>query len=1031
MNFRLKDYSEIRNEFERRKTLFNIYSIILGLLFVFYAIKDFVLHRNIYAIFFTLFFALILVNFIIFTGYKKIAFSVYILTFISFFSAFTLFAYMSNSLYDLFWFFAFPLLVTTLHDNIYVALIFSFLLLISVFVFTYFSQTIFLRETVLKFVIAYLIITLFAFYSRVVFNKLQKAHQTTLFETKQKNEELEAAEEELRQTIEELQIAYDNLDAKEKHIAQNEQNLEKIVQNIGEGLAIVDLNENIIYANPSSYKIFNANEETETLIGKNLKYFISKEELIKVSEQTKLRKHNVKSTYDLILTFPDNTQKKIIVTAVPYFDSEQKLIGTLGVFRDITEILEIQKTLQLRNEELITAEEELRQVNDELLIKQDELLNNQERLHTILDNVQIGIIISDPVQHKINYANPAAANMIKKSVEELNGDNCTKYLCYRKGDCDFRKYIDNDEPENSEDDLIDNFGENIHILKTVIPIDYDGKMRLLESFIDISELHEAQQTIIQQKSLFENLINNIPDFIYMKDEHLRYMLVNSSLANDLGMPPSEIVGKNVTEFLTPELADFYNRLDNFVIKTKNSVFDIEQKFVSPQGKERWTLVTKIPLFDNKNNVYAVIGISRDVTDRKREEAIILEKNRQFENTIANLEDIYFKTDMDGNLINASPSLLRHLEYDSLSEIIENKVFDQFYKNSSKAKQKFLESIRENESIKRHPVQFKTKNGHKFYGVANVTVWYDNHNNPQGLEGIIANTTELYKLQRELSFKNEILNISLELTNNQKSELEKTHKNLTDNIDYAKTIQESLLPSIEIFGMYFNQFFLIYKPKDVVSGDFYYLNKVNNNLIFAVGDCTGHGVTGAFMTILSISYLHQIVLESEQINAADVLNRLRMFIKQTFRNFGNENNNGLDFNFCSIALKTNLLQYAGANLPLFIYRNGSLIEFAAVRNPIGHYLNEISFKQHEFYLQNNDNIYLFSDGYKDQITNNSEIKLKKFGILRFRKILQEIQIHDFQKQKEILENSFSKWKGSEEQIDDITVLGINWVNSLRK
>lgn len=275
---------------------------------------------------------------------------------------------------------------------------------------------------------------------------------------------------------------------------------------------------------------------------------------------------------------------------------------------------------------------------------------------------------------------------------------------------------------------------------------------------------------------------------------------------------------------------------------------------------------------------------------------------------------------------------------------------------------------------------------------------------------------------ELESQNEeIISINNEL-NSQKDIIQKAHKNITDSINYARTIQEALLASNELITELFREYFLIYKPKEVVSGDFYYINNINNHMVFAVADCTGHGVSGGFMTILGITYLHEISISEDLTNSGEVLNLLRLKIQDTFKTFGTENQNGLDIAFCSVDKKSNILQFSGANRPLIIIRQKEIITIQPTRNPIGFYPKEKTFVNNEIQLLNDDIIYLFSDGYHDQIGGKYERKLTS---KKFRELIIEVCDRPLSEQKDILESFFQKWQGKTNQIDDITVMAIKW------
>ncbi len=254
------------------------------------------------------------------------------------------------------------------------------------------------------------------------------------------------------------------------------------------------------------------------------------------------------------------------------------------------------------------------------------------------------------------------------------------------------------------------------------------------------------------------------------------------------------------------------------------------------------------------------------------------------------------------------------------------------------------------------------------------------------------------------------------------QIAKAHKNITSSIVYAKRIQDALLTNRIHIESYFQEYFLFYKPKDVVSGDFYYVQKIDNRIYFAVADCTGHGVPGGFITMLGITYLDEIVQGKEIDQPNIVLNKLREKIKAAFTSFGSDNRNGLDIALCVLDTTTNVLQYSGAYNPLMILREGEIIEIGATKNPVGNHVKEKDFENKDVQLRNNDLIYLFSDGYLDQFGGEEN---RKFTKKRFKEMLLAHQDKPLTEQQEILADTLSDWQKGHAQVDDITVLGIKW------
>ncbi len=290
------------------------------------------------------------------------------------------------------------------------------------------------------------------------------------------------------------------------------------------------------------------------------------------------------------------------------------------------------------------------------------------------------------------------------------------------------------------------------------------------------------------------------------------------------------------------------------------------------------------------------------------------------------------------------------------------------------------------------------------------------------EAVETQQFKILEQYEELHVTNEKLNDTLEIVNQQKSEIQVAHTHIQDSINYANRIQTAVLPSEKLFEEIFPEHFIVFKPRDIVSGDFYWIQKVNKHILIAAADCTGHGVPGAFMSMLGISFLNEIVIKHEVQQANQVLEELRNKIKTTLDQTGKkcESKDGMDIAFCGINTETYELQYAGAYTPMYIVRNNDLIEYKANRQPIGIYVKEKPFTNHTFQLQKGDKLYIFSDGYIDQFGGEKE---RKFLSNRFKKLILSVQAKNMHEQKQILEQTFIDWKGDHKQLDDVLVMGI--------
>ncbi len=265
---------------------------------------------------------------------------------------------------------------------------------------------------------------------------------------------------------------------------------------------------------------------------------------------------------------------------------------------------------------------------------------------------------------------------------------------------------------------------------------------------------------------------------------------------------------------------------------------------------------------------------------------------------------------------------------------------------------------------------------------------------------------------------------------------KQKQEILDSISYAQKIQEAVLPSKEFADDILNEHFIMYRPRDIVSGDFYWLKRLNNFIAVVAADCTGHGVPGAFMSMLGSSFLNEIVTRRSLDNAGQILNRLRSKVKKSLHQEGKsgEQKDGMDVALLIIDTETLELQYAGAYNPLYIIRKNKkqdktedenlagyeLIQLKADRQPIGIHLLEKEFTNHAFQLEKGDCLYSFSDGYVDQFGGETG---GKFKTTRFKELLLSVQGKPMDEQKRILEQNFIKWKRDVAQIDDVLVMGI--------
>jgi len=284
---------------------------------------------------------------------------------------------------------------------------------------------------------------------------------------------------------------------------------------------------------------------------------------------------------------------------------------------------------------------------------------------------------------------------------------------------------------------------------------------------------------------------------------------------------------------------------------------------------------------------------------------------------------------------------------------------------------------------------------------------------------------LYRSYRTKKKANKVITVQraeIELKN---ETLSQVHKEISDSIQYAQRIQQAILPPIETIRKSLPSSFIYFQPKDVVSGDFYFFHRLNEEeMIFAACDCTGHGVPGAFMSMIGSEQLSKIISVRKITRPGDIMNDLHNGVRKRLRQDTNDSRDGMDVALLKLNTKNGNIQFSGANRPLWIFRSQTetLEEIKPDKRPIGglEHLSGLTFTNHEFRLVKGDRLYMFSDGFADQFGGE---KSKKMMIRNFRKLLLSLMHLPMEEQEHSLRRKFAEWKGKLEQIDDVLIVGI--------
>lgn len=398
----------------------------------------------------------------------------------------------------------------------------------------------------------------------------------------------------------------------------------------------------------------------------------------------------------------------------------------------------------------------------------------------------------------------------------------------------------------------------------------------------------------------------------------------------------------------------------------------------------------------------------------------------FQHIVDNSDNSVMLATKDGELYwcnNTFSSLLGYT-LEEFTAQYGNNFFDHF--PSEKAKRMAEMFLPEGES---------TMFQHQFTNKNDNTVWLQRNIIPvmqnEAVTGyvIVDSDMTIVKLaMEEISLQKKKVEEQRNIAIARSEEIMRQKQQIMASIRYASDIQKALLPPDEQIKMLFPESFIFFRPRDIVSGDFYWLKQYGHHAVFAVADCTGHGVPGAFMSVLGVALLNEIVTPANlpHTSAAELLNQLKAMVIEAMRQTGKEgeNHDGMDIALCVFNMQTRDLQYAGAYNPLILVRNQELTKYKATRMPIGYYLKKKGdFTNHHIQLQPGDTLYMYSDGFPDQTGGE---KGRKYMGKAFQRLLLKLSPYKPQQQYHLLQEEFDQWRGAFPQVDDIVVAGIRIV-----
>ncbi len=523
------------------------------------------------------------------------------------------------------------------------------------------------------------------------------------------------------------------------------------------------------------------------------------------------------------------------------------------------------------------------------------------------------------------------------------------------------------------------------------------------------EMETTQQELQVQFEAVENqqkrqhaLLTKSSEIITIYDKDGIITFQSPSVENILGYTAEEMIGENDFYRMNPAGEKAVQAMFDSLIVDSDEQLVAEYMYVKKDGDRVWLESTARNLLSDPA-IKGIVFNSRDITLRRKaekEEAMRGKMQALSENS----QDIITRFDLNGKLLYVNPKLHFYTgirKKESEGKTIKNlDIHDTIRMGWGD----ILEKVKKEQQIITEEIDFPT-NDETLIMQVNAIPEYDKSN----------------KLETMLLVSNDI-------TSRKKQELiiQETNRKITDSINYAKRIQHAIIPVKEEISEDLKEFFMFYKPKDVVSGDFPWYYKKDDLIYFAAVDCTGHGVPGAMMSLIGFLLLNDIVNDIVDWSPSEILDRLNDGVVETLKQNkeGNAAVDGMDVAICRIDLKNDELQYAGAHRPLYFVRDGELEQYKGDKYPIGgrQYKGDAKFANHSIKIKPDDSIFFFSDGLPDQFGGPENFK---FGPKRIRETIVENADKPMEEIGAIFETKLEDWMGEQSQFDDVLLIGIRF------
>lgn len=549
--------------------------------------------------------------------------------------------------------------------------------------------------------------------------------------------------------------------------------------------------------------------------------------------------------------------------------------------------------------------------------------------------------------------------------------------------------------------------------------------------------------------VFRKMYNNSPVMMHSIDMEGNLIYVNNYWLKILGYQESEVIGKKSSDFFAGELHHNYPKVFQKLLNT-GKLQDYEAQMQCKNGSLIYVLLTAELSYENGKPVRSYT-ILMNITERKNTVKALQESKHKLDSIMQNATEAIFV------LQNAKIQYANNITSKILGYSIDELKIHPFQKilfpeDRPWVMNKYEKRMQGEEVPQQYSLRVVRKDQKVIWAEVNAIylLWdnkpavlvflFDISERKKHEDILIKQAWDLYEqneklelLNQELRKKNTVLDehqseltdyadelkSALEEVDDKTRRIEQAHKDMMDSIEYARLIQDAVLKTSDELSDLFEHF-IIFKPQTIVSGDFYFFKRIKHYQVFAVGDCTGHGVPGGFLTMFGVNLLREVLASSDLLNPAEVLEKMRWKVKNVFQ--FSRHHDGMDISLAVYDMEHHKLHFSGANLSAILCSGKTLQKLHTVRNPIGFYVEETPFESITLDINSGDTLYIYSDGFKDQFGGPEN---RKYQFRRFRELISTYHNEPMQKQKKRYEQEHQNWKQDEAQVDDITVIGIRF------